>query len=525
MTRSRRYAKIFPQSGEATIAGLSFLDQHLSGGTLKKPYTPPPTASLAFGISRRAKDSASPRDDAESAEVRKAKILVVDEDPALRRLMVSRLGGENYTVEIADGAHAALDACVRSRPNLVITDLRMKDMDGLAFLRELKSRWPQLTVIILTSHGTISEAVQATQCGAFGYLVKPVGKEELLGQVQRATAASTFTLTEGDWRANFVSRSQLMEDRLGIANRAASSDEPVLITGENGTGKELLARAIHAASARRERHFVAVSCRNEAPDTLESALFGEEPDEAGHAETLRDGALQRAHGGTLMLDEIGDLPIKLQIALAKALDKNHIPSRTGMDAKRPDVRLICTTSRDLKPLMDTGVFLEELYYQISILPIEIPPLGRRREDIPLLVSHFLEQATEPGGQKKIYSPKAIELLATTDWPGNVRQLFDLVKQNVALSHGNIMTKEFVEKSLGGDPTKIPSYDEAREKFSRDYLAENLQRTAGNVTQAARLAKRTRTDFYKLLARYRVHPEDFKNPGPASRKSTDVDEEE
>jgi two-component system response regulator GlrR len=175
--------------------------------------------------------------------------------------------------------------------------------------------------------------------------------------------------------------------------------------------------------------------------------------------------------------------------------------------------------------MGTGAFLEELYYQISILPIEIPPLGRRREDIPLLVSHFLEQATEPGGQRKIYSPKAIELLATTDWPGNVRQLFDLVKQNVALSHGNIMSKEFVEKSLGADPTKIPSYDEAREKFSRDYLAENLQRTAGNVTQAARLAKRTRTDFYKLLARYRVHPDDFKNPVPASRKHTDSDEDE
>ena len=209
----------------------------------------------------------------------------------------------------------------------------------------------------------------------------------------------------------------------------------------------------------------------------------------------------------------------------KVLDKDHIPSRTGMDAKRSDLRLICTTSRDLKPLLDTGAFLEELYYQISILAIEIPPLGRRREDIPLLVSHFLEQATEPGGQKKIYSPKAIELLATTDWPGNVRQLFDLVKQNVALSHGNIMTKEFVEKSLAGDPTKIPSYDEAREKFSRDYLAENLQRTAGNVTQAARLAKRTRTDFYKLLARYRVHPEDFKNPDPTRRKNTKADEDE
>jgi two-component system response regulator GlrR len=438
---------------------------------------------------------------------------------------VARLGAANYLVDTADGAQVALDACVRSRPNLVITDLRMSDMDGLAFLKELKSRWPQLAVIVLTAHGSISEAVQATQYGAFGYLVKPVGKEELLGQVQRATAASSFTLTEGDWRASIVSRSQLMEDRLGIANRAAGSDVPVLLTGENGTGKELLARAIHAASARRESPFVVVSCRSAAHDTLESELFGDESDDSGHAGARRDGAVRRAHGGTLLLDEIGELPMKLQVALAKVLHKDHIPSRGSMDAVRSDARLICTTSRDLKPLMDTGAFLKELYYQISILPIEIPPLGRRREDIPLLVSHFLEQATEPGGQKKIYSPKAIELLATTDWPGNVRQLFDLVKQNVALSHGNVMTKEFVEKSLGADPTKIPSYDEAREKFSRDYLAENLQRTAGNVTQAARLAKRTRTDFYKLLARYRLHPVDFKNPGPTSRRNTDADEDD
>jgi two-component system response regulator GlrR len=447
---------------------------------------------------------------------------VVDHDPALRRLMVTRLGGANYAVETADGAQVALDACVRSRPNLVITDLRMNDMDGLAFLKELKSRWPQMTVIVLTAHGTIPEAVQATQCGAFGYLVKPVGREELLGQVQRATAASSFTLTEGDWRASIVSRSQLMEDRLEMANRAAGSDVPVLLTGENGTGKELLARAIHAASARREKPFVVVSCRNTAPPPLESEFFGGESEDPGHAGSSRGGAFQRAHGGTLLLDEIGDLPMNLQIVLAKVLAKDQITSRGSADAVRPDVRLICTTSRDLKPLMDTGAFLRDLHYQIRILPIEIPPLGRRREDIPLLVSHFLEQATEPGGQKKIYSPKAIELLATTDWPGNVRQLFDLVKQNVALSHGNVMTKEFVEQSLGGDPTKIPSYDEAREEFARDYLAKNLQRTAGNVTQAARLAKRTRTDFYKLLARYRLQPDDFKNPGPTSRKNADAD---
>jgi two-component system response regulator GlrR len=473
-----------------------------------KPNSPPPTASLGFGITPRDKPDKGRGDSAESSVIRKAKILVVDQDPALRRLMVTRLGAANYAVDTAAGAQAALDFCVLSRPNLVITELRMADTSGLALLKELKSRWPQLTVIILTAHGTISEAVQATQSGAFGYLVKPVGKEELLGQVQRAIAESTFTLAEGDWRANLVPRSQLMQERLAIANRAAGSDVPVLLTGENGTGKELLARAIHAASARRKL-FVVVSCRNAAPDALQSEIFGDEVLGSRGSEALAPGALQRARGGSLFLDEIGDLPMDLQIALAKMLAKDPISTGKISGTGHAGVRLICTTSRDLKPLVEAGTFLRDLYHEINVLPIEIPPLGRRREDIPLLVSHFLEQATEPGGPKKIYSPKAIELLATTDWPGNVRQLFELVQRNVALSHGEAMTKEFVEQSLGEDLAQIPTYDEAREQFSRDYLADNLQRTSGNVAQAARLAKRSRTDFYKLLARYRLHPEDFK----------------
>ena len=485
-----------------------------------KANPPPPKASLGFGITGKAEEFRYRGDDDESSAIRKAKILVVDPDPALRRLMATRLGAANYAVETVGDARSALDACVISRPNLVITDLRLEETDGLAFLKELKSRWPQLTVIILTAHGTIPEAVTATQSGAFGYLVKPVDKEELLGQVQRATAVSTHALAEGDWRANIVSRSQLMEDRLGIANRAAGSDVPVLLTGENGTGKELLARAIHAAGARRERPFVAVSCRETAHHLLASELFGDPGEAPGDATKSRGAALQRAKGGTLFLDEIGDLPMEVQLALAKSLAKEHVPSGKWLGTVRADVRLICTTSHDLKSLTETGAFLTDLYYQINILPIEMPPLGRRREDIPVLVSHFLQQATEPGGQKKIYSPKAIELLATTDWPGNVRQLFDLVKQNIALSHGEVMSKEFVQQSLGADPGKIPTYSEARDQFSRDYLTENLQRTSGNVTQAARLAKRSRTDFYKLLARHRLHVDDFKKAEPPGEKDTD-----
>ncbi|HEY0803367.1 MAG TPA: sigma 54-interacting transcriptional regulator [Steroidobacteraceae bacterium] len=417
----------------------------------------------------------------------------MDSDPDMRRTSSARLVAANYSVETAASAPAALDACVRSRPNLVITDLRLEQMDGLALLKELKGRWPNMTVIILTAFGTISEAVQATQLGAFGFLVQPVDKSELLGQVQRAIANSTFTQVEGDWRANIVSRSSLMEERLGQANWAARSDVPVLLIGENGTGKELLARAIHAASERREQPFVSVNCRSVAGEALASELFGQEA--AGEKQS---GALNAARGGTLLLEEIGDLSIALQDKLLAALRSDH------------NLRLVCTTSSDLKQMTDAATFRQHLYYKINILPIEVPPLGRRREDIPLLVSHFLQQATKQNGLEKIYTPKAIELLATTDWPGNVRQLFDLVKQNIALAQGSVMTEEFVQNSLSSDAVRAPAFDEARDKFTHDYLANNLQETGGNISKSARLAKRNRTDFYKLLARYRIQAHKFKN---------------
>ncbi|MEA3173392.1 MAG: two-component system, NtrC family, response regulator GlrR [Gammaproteobacteria bacterium] len=473
---------------------------------MKRKLTPPMT-SLGSGIVPKDREPRRPTGEPAPAPTRKPKILVVDADQAMRRLMGARLGAANYEVQSVGTAQAALDTCVRSRPNLVVTDLRLDDMGGIPFLKELKSRWPMLSVIVLTGHGTIAEAVEATQCGAFGYLVKPIEREELLGQVQRAIAASSFDPNDNDWRANIVSRSQLMEDRLSIANRAASCEVPVLLTGENGTGKELLARAVHAASPRREQPFVVLACKDRQRQLLDVELLGSDSQES---------ALQRAQGGTLLLDEIGELPFDLQVALARAIAQYSLPSSNAQDANpsaaRKNARLICTTSHDLQALVQSGSFFRDLFDQINILPIEIPPLGRRREDIPLLVSHFLEQATEVGGQKKIYSPQAIELLATTDWPGNVRQLFNLVKQHVALSHGNLMSKEFVQQSLGPQPPSMPAFDEARDQFSRDFLAANLQQAGGNVTKAARLAKRSRTDFYKLLERYRLQVDDFKEGG-------------
>jgi len=211
----------------------------------------------------------------------------------------------------------------------------------------------------------------------------------------------------------------------------------------------------------------------------------------------------------LMLDEVGDMPMRLQVRLLRVLQENQIRPVGSTEAVAINVRVISATRRDLQQLMVAGQFREDLYYRLNVVHIEVPALGRRREDIPLLVAHFLEQIAKETGQRKIYAPEAVELLATAEWPGNVRQLYNVVRQNVALSQGAIITAELVQQSLGGNPTRLPSFDEARDEFTRNYLSQILQITTGNVSQAARLARRNRTDFYKLLSRHQLQPDDFK----------------
>ena len=443
-----------------------------------------------------------------TASKRKARILVVDDDPGLLRLLTIRLRAESYDVEAVEGGPQALAAASRFRPDLVITDLRMEPMDGIALLKELQNRWPGLKVIMLTAHGTIPDAVQATQMGAFGFLTKPVDKQELLDQVQKALRISGFGSSDEDWRAEIITRSSVMEEKLAQAHMVAGTDARVLITGESGTGKELLARAIHKASPRRNHQFVVINCSAMAEDLLEAELFGQEKDASGAPRTL-PGLFRTADGGTLLLDEIGDMPMRLQVKMLRVLQENVVRPVGGTSALPVNVRVISATRRDLQQLMQQGHFREDLYYRLNVVHIEMPSLLRRREDIPLLVAHFLAQLASESGSRKIYAPEAVELLATADWPGNIRQLQNVVRQNVALSQTPIIPVELVQQSLGGGQGKLPSFDEARDEFTRSYLSQILQITGGNVSQAARLAKRNRTDFYKLLGRHQLTPEEFK----------------
>ncbi len=438
------------------------------------------------------------------------KILLVDDDPGLLRLLSIRLRAEGYEVEAVESAHKALAILNRFSPDLVITDLRMDKMDGIGLLKELQTRSPGLRVVIITAHGTIPDAVVATQSGAFGFLTKPIDKDELMQTVKKAIKVSGSVEVEEDWSAEIITRNQAMKEILNQAKMVAATDARVLINGESGTGKELLARAIHNASPRHSQPFVAINCSAMAENLLESELFGHEKGAFTGATRSHKGLFQAAEGGTLLLDEIGDMPMRLQVKLLRVLQEHQVRPVGSTDAIDVDVRVISATHRDLQELMGEGKFREDLYYRLNVVNIKIPTLDQRREDIPLLVAHFLQQiAREAGQERKVYAPEAVEMLVTAEWPGNIRQLYNVVRQNVALSRSPVISAELVQQSLGEHSGKLLSFSDARDEFTRNYLSQILQITTGNVSQAARLAKRNRTDFYKLLARHDLNPDQFK----------------
>lgn len=445
-------------------------------------------------------------------EKNQKRILLIDDDEDLLQLISMRLSAAGYAVTTAESGQSGLAAMAVSPPELVITDLRMEGMDGLALFDAIHREAPALPVVILTAHGTIPEAVAATRRGVFGFLTKPFDPKVLLDTVAAALRLSG-TPSGGDesWRAEMVTRSPAMESLLAQSRRVAISDAAVCILGASGTGKELLARAIHRASRRADAPFIGVNCSAIPEGLLESELFGHKKGSFTGAVQDRKGLFQAAEGGTLFLDEIGDMPPALQVKLLRALEERVVRPVGSNESIAVNVRVVSATHRKLEARIASGEFREDLFYRLSVVKLALPSLAERREDIPLLAGHFLMDVAERYNRPRIaLSPEAMELLVAAQWPGNVRQLLNVIEQAVALSATDVIPASMVRQALDAGDSALTPLDEARRAFERDYLARILKITAGNVTQAARLAGRNRTEFYRLLDRHALEPAMFKS---------------
>ncbi|CNJ28639.1 two-component system response regulator GlrR [Yersinia aldovae] len=438
-----------------------------------------------------------------------ANLLLVDDDPSLLKLLGMRLTSEGFNITTAESGQEALRLLTREKIDLVISDLRMDEMDGMALFVEIQKHQPGMPVIILTAHGSIPDAVAATQQGVFSFLTKPVDRDALYKAID---AALELSIPAGDdsWRESIVTRSPVMLRLLEQAKMVAQSDVSVLINGQSGTGKEVLAQAIHAASPRAKKAFIAINCGALPEQLLESELFGHAKGAFTGAVSSREGLFQAAEGGTLFLDEIGDMPLSLQVKLLRVLQERKVrPLGSNRDLSI-DVRIISATHRDLPKAMAKNEFREDLYYRLNVVNLKIPALHERSEDIPLLANHLLrESAKRHKPFVRSFSTDAMKRLMTASWPGNVRQLVNVIEQCVALTSAPVISEALVEQALEGENTALPTFVEARNQFELNYLRKLLQITKGNVTQAARMAGRNRTEFYKLLSRHELDANDFK----------------
>ncbi|WP_434149364.1 sigma 54-interacting transcriptional regulator [Methylocaldum gracile subsp. desertum] len=436
-------------------------------------------------------------------------ILIVDDDPALLKLLAMRLDLEGFAVIEAGSGEEALAKTATHRPKLVITDVQMGGMDGLTLFDSLKHIHPALPVIILTAHGSVSHAVDAVRRGVFGYLSKPFEAEALLAEVERALEQSGAP-PEFDWSDTIITRNAGMEAVLTEARMVAAQDASVLITGASGTGKELMAEAIHRASPRAQKPFIAINCGAIPENLLESELFGHVKGAFTGAVRDHKGLFLAAQGGTVFLDEIGDMPLALQVKLLRVLQERTVRPVGALQSVPVDVRIVSATHRNLEREIAEGRFREDLYYRLNVVNLCLPSLQERVDDIPLLTRHFTAQLARKYGKTiNGYAPEAMDLLLTCPWPGNIRQLLNVIEKIVALATVEIVPASLVQRALQRQAGEMVSLDDAKKSFERDYLIRLLRVTHGNITHAARLAKRNRSEFYSLLRRHNLEPGQFK----------------
>ena len=435
-----------------------------------------------------------------------ARILLVDDDASLLKLLAIRIESKGYQVTTCESGIAALQLLKNHVYDAVVTDLRMDEMDGMALHRQLQKRYPALPVIMMTAHGSIPDAVEATKQGIFAFITKPVDKDELFDSLAKAIEIHGLSADENTSSSNIVTRSGAMLHLLEQVKLLGPTHVNVLISGASGTGKELLANAIHQHSHVSEGPFVAINCGAVPGELLESELFGHKKGAFTGAVKDHQGLFQQAQGGTLFLDEIGDMPLNLQVKLLRVLQEKTIRP-VGFQEEIPiDVRIVSATHKNLPDAIANQQFREDLYYRLNVVNLKLPPLSERREDVSLLAQYFSATIAKRMGQKeKRFASDAMHALVRHDWPGNIRQLQNVVEQVVALTPGEVISVQLVESALNSNESNVEplSLNDAKKEFERDYVINTLKMAGGNVAEGAKLAKRNRSDFYKLIKKHNI----------------------
>lgn len=443
-----------------------------------------------------------------------ANLLLVDDDPSLLKLLGMRLTSEGFHVTTAESGQEALRLLAREQIDLVISDLRMDEMDGMALFAEIQKHQPGMPVIILTAHGSIPDAVAATQQGVFSFLTKPVDRDALYKAIDEALALSATSAGDDAWREDIVTRSPLMLRLLEQVKMVAQSDVSVLINGQSGTGKEVVAQAIHAASPRAGKAFIAINCGALPEQLLESELFGHAKGAFTGAVSSREGLFQAAAGGTLFLDEIGDMPLDVQTRLLRVLADGQFYRVGGYAPVKVDVRIIAATHQNLELRVQEGKFREDLFHRLNVIRVHLPPLRERREDIPRLARHFLQiAAKELGVEAKNLHPETETALTRLPWPGNVRQLENTCRWLTVMAAGQeVLIQDLPGELFETAAPESPSHSlpdswatllaqwadralrsghqnllsEAQPEMERTLLTTALRHTQGHKQEAARL---------------------------------------
>ena len=446
-----------------------------------------------------------------------ARLMVVDDEKGIREALVQVFEYDGHQVRAAEDGPDALLTAESFHPDVIFLDVKMPGMDGLDVLARLHTECPGALVVMISGHGTIETAIEATRSGAYDFLEKPLDTDRLLVTLGRALELKGLTDSIADLKSQVESRYEIIgtsyqvRQVLDRVERVAPTEARVLVTGENGTGKELVARAIHRLSSRSDKAFVEVNCAAIPSELIESALFGHMKGSFTGAVADREGKFEQAHGGTLFLDEIGDMSLEAQAKVLRVLEQGVLTCVGGSKSIEVDVRVIAATNKDLEQQIEVGAFREDLFYRLNVVPIQIPALRERREDVPMLISHFCERmANGQGVVPKRFSSSAVERLQGLPWPGNVRELRNTVERLLILSTSPEVGPDDVDllasgrsgsQSMAGEILGLETFVEFKESAERAYIVQKLRENEWNVAETARRIEMPRSNLYKKIERY------------------------